>query len=198
MLKRLMLSIFVLLGIVYVANSPTHASATTSGLSGSPALTSRVKSTPPKDLPLNTPLVFMGFSEKESFLGYLGLSASLNWNYLHMEHDADAAKEIYIEDAGNGRVYLRSGKADWKGYDYVAISSQGFLYLGLKDYAATFAVSGVDDAKNSNYRFYEFFDKDFRGLGMYGDFATIGKGTTFAAWKLVPMPNSTQKLNGQS
>lgn len=199
MLKRLMLGIFVLLGVIYVASSPTHVSASTSVLSGNTALTPRVKSTPPQDLPLNTPLVFMGFSAKESFLGYLGLAVSLNWDYLYIEQEAGAAKEIYLEDAGDGKVYMKSGKADWPGYDYVAISTQGYLYLGLKDFATAFTVSGVNDTKNSNYRFYEFFDKDFKGVGVYGEFAAVGKGTTFTAWKLVPKSNLTQKLNnGQS
>lgn len=76
---------------------------------------------------------------------------------------------------------------------------EGYLYLGLKDFATAFTVSGVNDTKNSNYRFYEFFDKDFKGVGVYGEFAAVGKGTTFTAWKLVPKSNLTQKLNnGQS
>jgi hypothetical protein len=185
MLKKLLLSIIALFTITFISNSPAHVFAST--FNNYP--NSQFKSNAKENLPLNTPLLFRGFDYNTHFLGYLGLTVKLNWdarpwNYLYM----DTYKEIYLEDAGHGKVYMKSGKADWEGYEYVGISTRGYLYLGTKNTAEAFTVTSENDPINPGQKLYEFFDSHYRGIGVYDNYITVGRGTIPTAWKIITQP----------
>ncbi|MEY8538763.1 hypothetical protein AALM99_09955 [Lactococcus muris] len=143
----------------------------------------------PKDegvLPLDTPLLFSAFDYNNHFLGSLGLTTTLDWNLLPWEFlYLSAFKEVYLEDAGQGKVYIRSGQAYWEGYDYVVISPKGYLLLGNKKYAEAFTVIAESNPFNPNQKIYEFFDRNYRGIGTYGKYITVGPGTRPTVWNIV-------------
>ncbi|HAP14872.1 MULTISPECIES: hypothetical protein [Lactococcus] len=72
MLKRLMLSFAVLLGVLCLSGAPNHAFASTVGAPPSSQSNENTDDT----LPLDTPLVLRGFDYNNNFLGYLGLTSS--------------------------------------------------------------------------------------------------------------------------
>lgn len=133
------------------------------------------------DLPLNTPLLLKGFNYSGDFLGYLGLTSYLNWNYLYMDN---SYTKIYLEDAGNGKVYMKCANPDWKGYEYVAISTLGYLYLGIKHTAESFSIITENDPTHLTQKMYEFVDSHNRAIGMYDKYITVGSGSSPTLWKV--------------
>ncbi|MEY8459355.1 hypothetical protein [Lactococcus ileimucosae] len=178
MLKRIMLSIAVLLGVFCASNAPSHAFASTVGTPTTSQSNEKIEET----LPLNTPLVFRGFDYNNNFLGYLGLTSSFGWNYLYM----DTYGEIYLEDAGHGKFFIRAGKPSWDEYDYVTISSRGYLYLGIKEHAEPFTITSENDPVNPGQKLYDIFDSKFRGVGVYGRYVTVGGRTVPIFWQIIP------------
>lgn len=140
-------------------------------------------------LPLDTPLLFRGYDYNNQFLGYLGLTSSKDWDghawdYLYM----DAYRPLYLEDAGNNKVYMRSGKPNCSRHNYVVISSRGYLYLGGKEYAEAFITYEQSDPIFPQQKRYRFFDRHYRPIGIYGKYITAGLGTTPATWKIIKQP----------
>ncbi|MEY8444439.1 hypothetical protein AALA52_09390 [Lactococcus ileimucosae] len=138
------------------------------------------------DLPLDTPLLFSALDYNHHFLGSLGLTTTLDWDLLPWEFlYLSNYKEVYLEAAGQGKVYMRSGQAYWREDDYVVISPSGYLYLGNKKAAEAFTVTADSDPSNPDQKIYEFFDRNYRGIGTYGKYITVGTGTQPAVWKII-------------
>ncbi|MEY8444442.1 hypothetical protein AALA52_09405 [Lactococcus ileimucosae] len=185
MLKRLMLSIAVLLSVFCASNAPNHAFASTVGTPPS----SQSNENTDDALPIGTPLLFRDFDYDNKFLGYLGLTVHFSWDsrpwdYLYI----GTYEEMSIEDAGHGKFYIRAGKPTWDGYDYVAITGWGYMYLGTKEQAETFTITSENDPVNPNQKLYNIFDSKFRGVGVYGKYVTVGKGTVPTSWQIIPQP----------
>lgn len=195
-LKKLMLGSVTLLSAIGIFSLPSYVSASTSyshagansTLASQMINTSKIKNVKTQgNLPLDTPLLLKGFSYSGGFLGYLGLTTSLtslyHWNYLYMD---TSYTEIYLEDAGNGKVYMRAAKPDWEGYEFVSISSRGYLYLGTKEVAEPLSVITENDPTKPAQKMYEFLDSHNRAIGVYDKYITVGSGTNPVLWKVIP------------
>lgn len=100
----------------------------------------------------------------------------------------DTYKPLYLEDAGNNKVYMRSGKPNCSKHNYVAISSRGYLYLGEKKYAEAFLTYEQDAPINPQQKRYRFFNHYYSPIGTYGKYITTGLGTAPATWKIIKQP----------